>query len=177
MIPTIISPLFAEKFFISLKESAEKARKAFEGSAYHEEGRPPESTFNRWQVHNPTFLQSLHHSRLITDMAERVFPEPVKPSYCFLSIYGPEGICPGHTDRPQCVYTIDLCVSQSRPWPIYVGEDADDKIGKPYILKENEALCYSGTGQWHYRERVQEGNLVTMAFFHFVPAEYFGDLN
>lgn len=175
--PQVISPLLPDRYFAELQALEKKLRVAYENKPYCDSDASDDEKFNRWSLHNPSLLMKFHKSRLLTDRAEIIFPEPVKPSYCYLSLYGPEGICPGHIDRPQCVYTIDLCISQKQPWPIFVGKSEDDKRGKEFLLNENEALCYSGTGQWHYRNKVQPGNLVTMAFFHFVPMNFTGDLN
>jgi len=124
--------------------------------------------FNRHCSHNDPELVKVHE--FLVSWLSKHLGKPVKKSYCFLSLYRNNGICPRHTDRPQCKYTIDVCVSQAKPWPIYV----DDL---PYTLYENDALLYSGTGSPHYRQRLQSGNYCYLIFFHFVDEEFEGPLD
>lgn len=42
------------------------------------------------------------------------------PSYVALSMYSDRGVCRPRRDRPQCKHTVDLCINQDKPWPIYV---------------------------------------------------------
>ena len=115
-------------------------------------------------------LHALHHSPELLDFAHKTFGVAVKPSYVFLSMYGPEGVCPLHTDRPQCQFTIDLQINSDGEWPIYVD-------GQPHVLKDGEALCYSGTGQPHFRKPMATDSTATkmdLAFFHFVPINWMG---
>lgn len=124
--------------------------------------------FNRHTIHNDPTLVGVHEylEPWLTDH----LGVKVKKSYAFLSIYRDNGICPRHTDRPQCKYTIDVCISQLRPWTIYV----DDM---PYLLQENDAIIYSGTGSPHYRQRLQAGNHCYLVFFHFTDIDYQGPLD
>lgn len=130
-----------------------------------------DATFRRWAA-NATRLEmavpgAIHEA--LVDVATSVFGEAVKPSYSFLSLYGDQGICPLHVDRPQCKWTLDYCVEQTYPWPIYVEES-------PYLLGPNEALAYSGTDQPHYRDQIEPGNTCNLIFFHFVPVDFDGPL-
>jgi hypothetical protein len=122
--------------------------------------------FRRRGSHNVPFFVHLHQQ--LKDAASEIFGEPVKPSYVYLSLYNENGVCPFHTDRPQCKYTIDYCIDQDVEWPIWV----DDK---PYILQPNDALCYSGTDSPHWREMIK-GKYCWLAFFHFVPEAFTGKL-
>lgn len=58
--------------------------------------------------------------------------------------------------------TIDIQVRSTRPWAIVV-ED------KPFTLKDNQALVFSGTHQIHWREKVEfaDNDCVDMIFCHF----------
>ena len=117
-------------------------------------------------------------------------------------MYDEHGICPLHIDRPQCYRTIDYLIRQSpdEPWPIYVGDLMTDEevvaigdAGHPDTpetiervkndtnwnevdLMPNDAVIYSGTNSWHYRDRLPEGK-ADLVFFHFVPEGFNGDLN
>jgi hypothetical protein len=124
--------------------------------------------YHRYSIHNPSFLIKIHEQ--LTTVAEDKFQTKLKKSYCFLSMYlKGEGICPLHTDRPQCKYSIDLCLDQLEPWSIFVND-------LEFMLKPNQALLYSGTDHPHYRNKIQPHNYATLAFFHFVDFDFEGDL-
>lgn len=122
--------------------------------------------FFRKQAYNPPTFKELHH--LMLDRVSDFFPEKVKPAYVFISMYDHEkSICPLHTDREQCKYTVDLCIDQKESWPLFI-----DDI--PYILNPGDAVVYSGTDHPHYREQISAGNFCDLAFFHFVPINFQG---
>lgn len=157
--------------------------------------------FGRRFAHNVPYFVNIH--RQLAPWASEQFGEPVKPSYVFLSMYGDQGIAPLHIDRPQCRYTVDYLIDcdVDEPWPIYIGALFDDEVrakfdltgGHPesdeeiaerksledwseIILHPNDAVLYSGTNQWHYRDRIK-GRFATLAFFHFVPEAFDGPLD
>ena len=126
--------------------------------------------FKRLYKHRDYFFDYLHKG-VILDHAHKMFGINIKPSYSFLSYYNsPDSICPIHTDRPQCRYSIDMAIIQDFDWPIYV------KF-KPYLMRENQALCYSGTNDIHYRNKIPQHKPVGLAFFHFVDSDFKGSLN
>jgi hypothetical protein len=159
--PVILRP-FSDEIFSFLQRQVSGMRNSFAGAPY------PDLVFNRHYIHNPEILVWLHET--LVPLASKTFGQKVKASYVFLSLYGDKGICPKHTDRPQCKFTIDLCIAQKKPWDIFVEE-------KAYTLKEGEALCFSGTDQEHWREPIQKGNFCDLAFFHFVPVGFKGGLS
>lgn len=87
---------------------------------------------------------------------------------------------------------MDLQINSDGDWPIYV----DDK---EYILKDGQALCYSGSNQEHYRlpmvcshkiiqhptysgevlnvEIINQISMMDLGFFHFVPADWQGKVD
>ncbi len=159
-----------------------------------------EGEFVRTYAHNVPFFVHIHQQ--LQSLASEIFNEPVKPSYCFLSMYKENGICPLHIDRPQCRYTIDYLIRQDQqePWPIHIsdpmsdeertaiddsgsghpiGDEIDGRIAKEnwhtVLLKPNDAVCYSGTHSWHYRSERLKGN-ADLIFFHFVPVAFDGPL-
>jgi len=161
-----------------------------------------DTDFVRLYYHNPPTLVAVHHA--LKDAASEIFGEPVKPSYCFLSMYKDGGTCPLHIDRPQCRYTIDYLVrqDQSEPWPICIGEHMSDEdrlvideaeaahpkgdmaiqhriaqeTWSTIELTPNDAVCYSGTNSWHYRPEKLKGT-ADLVFFHFVPEAFDGPLD
>jgi hypothetical protein len=147
--------------------------------------------FGRLVVHNhPAFTEL--HGRLVPLVSE-IAGEDVEPSYTFLSLYGAMGACPPHLDAPEAKWTLDLCVNQSAPWPLYVsqvvpwpldGEMWRDQSWKdsltrssslqftPYALLPGEAVVFSGSSQWHYREAIPAvggRQFCDLLFFHFIP--------
>lgn len=160
-----------------------------------------EGEFVRTYAHNVPFFVKIH--RQLADLASGLFGEPVKPSYCFLSMYKDDGICPLHIDRPQCRYTIDYLIRQTQPepWPIHISDHMTDEQRKQLDetgdakprgdaiqaridaenwctveLNPNDAVCYSGTHSWHYRSQRLRGT-ADLVFFHFVPEAFDGPLS
>jgi hypothetical protein len=58
--------------------------------------------------------------------------------------------------------TFDVQLKSNINWPIVVE-------GKPFILKDNEALTFSGTHQIHWREHIEfnDNDFIEMLFCHF----------
>lgn len=157
--------------------------------------------FSRFMALNVPMFQDIHNQ--LVDFASDKFGEKVKPSYSFISMYDDKGICPLHIDRDPCVYTIDYLIRQDdpEPWPLYVGPQISDEerqhfydIGASHPkdkrqiaqikksqtftkieFQPNDAVLYSGTHQWHYRDRIASGT-ADLVFFHFVPEAFSGSL-
>jgi hypothetical protein len=145
--------------------------------------------FGRFIVHDHPFITELQDS--ITDLVGQAAGEPVEPGYNFVSLYTKSGVCPVHMDAPDAKWTLDLCVRQSEPWPIhlsqvvpwpepsqYSGGDWQDLIKRApahqfasYSLEPGNAILFSGSSQWHYRDPHPGGERHTcdLVFFHFVP--------
>lgn len=162
MTPKLIKNFFKPELFVKVKNHVEVI-------AANKKSTPiDDEAFNRHTVHNEPTLVEIHKS--LEGWLSYYLKRPVKKSYVFLSLYREGGICPRHIDRAPCEYTVDVCISQLMPWPIYV----DDK---PYTLMENDALLYAGVKSPHYRQRIQKGNHAFLVFFHFVNSEYEGSLD
>lgn len=118
--------------------------------------------------------------------------EQVEPSYNFLSLYKNVGFLAPHLDAPLAKWTLDLCLEQSAPWPVYFSQVVPwpeaCRYGKenwmneikndtelrftPHILNPGDAVIFSGSSQWHYREpipQIQRENFCHLVFFHFIP--------
>lgn len=173
--PVVLEP-FTPEVFKDISTHVKEVRRLYDwpGIPYHDKDAPKEHLFNRWFWHNLPLLKAIHNSPEFVKKASEIFGQNVMPSYCFLSMYGPEGVCPVHTDRPQCQFTIDLQIHSDGKWPIYVDE-------KSYELENGHALAYSGTGQVHYRKPMSEDgkgcSFMDLAFFHFCPVEWMGVLS
>lgn len=145
--------------------------------------------FKRFVVHDHPFFTDLQR-QLVARVSQAV-GEPVEASYNFLSLYGPQGVCPLHLDGPFSKWTLDLCVRQSDPWPIYFAPvapwpkpgvygaewEAEIKGGltegfSARTLSPGQAVLFSGSSQWHYRDVIpasNAGSFCDLLFFHFLP--------
>jgi len=146
--------------------------------------------FGRLVVHDHDVFDQLQ--RTIVPLASELAGEAVEPSYNFLSLYRRLGVCQPHMDAPSAKWTLDLCVDQSDPWPIHVsqvvpwpdsnpfaGNDwhqrvkaSKDLVFTSHSLKPGEAIWFSGSSQWHYRDSLAEvaaDGFCNLLFFHFVP--------
>lgn len=148
--------------------------------------------FGRFVVHNHPFLTELQQRTV--PWVSRLAGEPIETGYNFLSLYTSRGVCAVHMDAPRAKWTLDLCIDQSGPWPIYLSEvqpwpDAGAKPWReegwegrlkeslslqftPFTLEPGKAIFFSGSSQWHYRDPLPEAagkQFCTLLFFHFIP--------
>lgn len=127
--------------------------------------------FSRYIVGNGTIPELNDYANKIVPLARDIFDSNhLLPTYTLFSHY--EGSCPPpslykHKDDNACTYTIDLCLYQTEPWDLWV-ED------RSYSLNENEALCYYGNDQLHWREDFPNPGVqkVAMIFFHFAEPDH-----
>ncbi len=146
--------------------------------------------FGRFVVHDQ---QALAHLQVSTvPLVSELAGEALEPHYSFLSMYTKLGRCPVHMDAPSAKWTLDICIDQSEPWPIYLsqtvpwpesfaygGDDWSDRVKAdpahvftPYSLVPGDALFFAGASQWHYRDplpRAGRPSFATMLFLHFIP--------
>lgn len=125
-------------------------------------------------AHNDPFTRFLHYQ--ITPWLNRVLPEPVKPSYTFVSYYEKTGMAP-HKDWEQCVWNLSLLIDpqpEEPPalnWPLHIQlPDAHVEAR----LEPGDAILYQGTEHRHWREPLPPGNKATVTLFHFVAQDYMG---
>jgi len=142
--------------------------------------------FGRHVVHDHEWFVALQHE--ILPRVEEMAGRKLVPGYNFLSLYGGKGICGLHMDEPMSMYTLDYCIDQSGPWPIqfsnlveWPGRELmaawtpDAVLGNPDIrftphsLAINEALLFTGSSQWHYRDAIPPGGFCKLLFFHYYP--------
>jgi hypothetical protein len=149
-------------------------------------------TFGRFVVHNHVNFAELHHR--LTPIVSLAAAEEVEPSYNFLCLYGSMGACPPHLDAPNAKWTLDLCIDQGAAWPIHIShvnswpDSASELVTGPdwehelkyspqlrftsYAMKPGQALVFSGSSQWHYREPIpaeEPCQFCDLLFFHFIP--------
>lgn len=130
----------------------------------------------------------------LTNMVSVAVGEEVEPRYNFLSLYNNLGVCKVHLDAPSAKWTLDVCIDQSEVWPIhfsqtvawpenfkYGGTDWENYIKKDpgiqfssYDLTPGNGIIFSGSSQWHYRDRivrVSKENFCHLVFFHYIPKD------
>ncbi len=146
--------------------------------------------FGRFIVHNlPQFSQIQHD---LNDLVSQAAGEPVEPSYNFLSLYSKLGVCEPHLDAPSAKWTLDICIDQSELWPINLsqivpwpeqsgdwGQDwqaaikSDPQLSfSPQVLMPGDAILFSGSSQWHYRDALPPGpgkRFCDLLFLHYIP--------
>ena len=147
-------------------------------------------TFGRWVVHDHPIMTELQ--KRMTALAEEASGEALETSYNFLSMYTRLCKCPLHMDAPFAKWTLDICIDQSEPWPIhfsrvvpwpedelFAGEDWEQVILQdaryefaPHVMNPGDAIVFSGSSQWHYRDPMPASNSKSfchLIFFHFFP--------
>jgi hypothetical protein len=148
--------------------------------------------FGRFVVHDHPFFTELQQ-RTVPWVSEAV-GEPVEAKYNFLSLYTSKGVCAVHMDAPEAKWTLDLCIDQAAPWPIYFSavQPWPDSVAEAWrnegwennikqsrsleftshTLEPGQAVIFSGSSQWHYRDPMPEASgkqFCTLLFFHFTP--------
>lgn len=146
--------------------------------------------FGRYLKHDHPYFCELQNS--IADLVGDAVGQPVQPCYNFLSLYKGTGVCGVHMDAPFAKWTVDFCIEQSVEWPIWFSkivswpEEWEDDGGdwqaaikndpanqfQPHTMQEGEAIIFSGSSQWHYREQIEQAdqnNFCHLLFFHFIP--------
>jgi hypothetical protein len=154
-----------------------------------------ERFFRAYKKDDPFFHKLL---RMITPQAQALFGPDVRPNFSFMSCYLPDqGFCPVHYDVPECHRTIEVCLNQREPWPLFINHRDSEtnarvlrrmaeagnyrltlsemeelkREGTAYLMQPGDAICYSGTGNAHWRETIQPGNFCDLVFFHFATEE------
>jgi hypothetical protein len=127
--------------------------------------------FSRYIIGNGSLKELDDYANKLVPVAREIFQsKELIPTYSLFSHY--EGSSPApslykHKDDNACTYTIDLCLYQTEPWDLWVEN-------VPYCLNENEALCYYGNDQLHWREDFPNPGVqkVAMIFFHFAEPDH-----
>lgn len=147
-------------------------------------------SFGRLIMHDlPYFIQLQAE---LTEWVSECVQEEVEPCYNFLSLYNNLGVCKIHMDAPSAKWTLDVCIDQSEIWPIhfsqtipwpedfqYEGTDWEERIKtdpantfRSYELTPGNGIIFSGSSQWHYRDRIVRAareNFCHLVFLHYIP--------
>lgn len=123
---------------------------------------------------DPLYGRDISNNGRLYIYAEHLLPlvrqifadESILPSYnCWARYTGTDSNLRKHKDDNACTFTVDYCVRQHEPWPIYIE-------GQEYVLQENQSLVFMGEDQEHWRDQFAPGNMVEMIFFHFVRPDH-----
>ncbi len=132
----------------------------------------------RYVAYNEPVARFFHHQIAATLSA--VAGERIKPSYVYLASYLSGAELKKHTDRPQCEFSVTLCLDFSpepelaTPWPIRLDTPASTVAVYQAL---GDGLAYRGTRLPHYRHVLGEGQTSTSIFFHYVSADFSGSLD
>ena len=132
----------------------------------------------RHVAHNEEVARFIHNQ--ISPLVNEIAPEPVKPSYCYLSVYKSGAYLPKHIDRAQCAWNLSLLIDtepemfEADAWPIFLEVDGE---AVKVQLEMGDGVLYRGTRIPHWRDPLPQGQMATLIFFHFVPVDFKGSLN
>lgn len=155
--PTIFKNFLPKEEFLKLQEYVKNLEKKHLGFS---------KEFNRYEFGGDFLLNEIHEK--LIDTAKTFFEsDTLKPSFNFGAWYFNNASLEKHKDVSPCTYSIDLCVYQKTPWPLYID-------GIPYILEENDAVLYYGESQIHWREEFPdpENNVVCNLFFFYAEPDH-----
>lgn len=146
--------------------------------------------FGRLVVHDDPYFIELQ--RNLVQTVSGLVGEAVDTSYNFLSLYQGPAACPIHMDAPSAKWTLDICINQSRKWPLRFSEITpwpetwtmpddgawSDEIKARHAFDSHSmdvggAVIFGGSSQWHYRDPMPDvttQDFCTLLFFHFIPA-------
>jgi len=131
----------------------------------------------RYAAHDESVARFFHHQ--IANAVSAVVGEAIKPSYVYLASYLSGADLKKHIDRQQCEFSVTLCLDFSpepelaTSWPICL----DTPQGTVTVYQAvGDGLVYRGTKVPHYRHVLAEGHSSASIFFHYVPADFSGDL-
>ncbi len=131
----------------------------------------------RYVAHDESVARFFHHQ--LTSTVSVVAGQPVKPSYVYFASYLSGAELTKHTDRPQCEFSVTLCLDFSpepaceTSWPIRL----DTPQGTVAVYQAlGDGLVYRGTRVPHYRSALPAGRSSTSIFFHYVAADFEGSL-
>jgi hypothetical protein len=136
-----------------------------------------EQSPRRYVAHNESVARFFHYQ--IANAVSAIAGEVVKPSYVYLGSYLSGAELKKHIDRPQCEFSVTLCLDFSpepelaTSWPIRL----DTLEGTVTLYQAlGDGLVYRGTKVPHYRDALEEGHTSTSIFFHYVAADFSGPL-
>tara|TARA_R110000744_G_scaffold141942_1_gene253438 strand:- start:209 stop:814 length:606 start_codon:yes stop_codon:yes gene_type:complete len=101
------------------------------------------------------------------ESVERVVGEKLLPTYSYVRVYQPgESLLP-HVDRESCEVSVTVNIAfKGENSPIYMHYKQNDP--EKYTLNPGEAVIYKGCEALHWRQPLQEDQLVVQFMLHYV---------
>ncbi len=115
----------------------------------------------------------------LTGAVTQVAGRAVKPSYAYVAAYQGGAALERHTDRPQCEYTLSVCLdftpetSGACAWSINL-DMAHHTVR--VLQRPGEGLLFRGRSIAHHRDRLPANASATSVLLHYVNAEFNGPL-
>ena len=105
-----------------------------------------------------------------TEDIGKIVGKKLIPQYTYARIYKNGSDLKIHSDRPECQYSVTLCLGgeYEKPWPIFIKDYAGKSHEVP--LDVGDMVVYHGTELEHWREKF-EGNTQYQLFMHYVDSE------
>jgi hypothetical protein len=132
----------------------------------------------RYVAKNEPVARFFHHQ--LTHLVSAIAGQAVKPSYVYFASYLSGAELIKHTDRPQCEFSITLCLDFSpepalaTSWPIRL----ETPKGMVVVYQAlGDGLVYRGPQVPHYRTPLKHGQTSTSIFFHYVADDFEGPLD
>lgn len=145
----------------------------------HRQLRLGDAQCPRRYVANDEPMASFFHHQLCGAVST-LLGKPVKPSYSYFIGYQAGARLDKHVDRPQCEYTLALCLDFSpepfrqTSWPLQLA--LPDRTVIVYQAL-GDALLYEGRRIPHFRSPLSPGCTSTSILFHYVDADFEGPLS
>ncbi|MES2494667.1 MAG: hypothetical protein V4618_01005 [Pseudomonadota bacterium] len=136
---------------------------------------------DRWQLHNDPAGRVVQQALL--PAVEALVGVPVKPSYCYASLYRQGAMLPVHTDREQCEYTLSLLIdhhplpaSGVSPWAIQIYPRPD---AEPIDCFQSVGggILFRGRALPHGRKPLPADETCWTLLLHYVDADFAGPLD
>ena len=99
----------------------------------------------------------------LLERASELSGKKLKPAYTYCRVCFKGAELKAHKDRPSCEYSITLNISQSHPWPIYMGK-------RKVMQNPGDGVLYKGCEIEHSRP-VFTGDEYAQIFLHYVDAD------
>jgi negative regulator of replication initiation len=131
----------------------------------------------RFVKHNEEVARFFHCQ--LASVVSQLTGRLVKPSYVYFASYTGGAELPEHVDRPQCEYTLSLCVdfapepASDTPWPLRLTLPGESLF---VYQRLGDALLYRGRQIPHSRDELASNCSSTSLFFHYVDADFVGPL-
>ena len=131
----------------------------------------------RYVAYNEPVARYFHHQ--LAPTLSIVAGDKLRPSYVYLASYLSGAELKKHVDRPQCEFSVTLCLDFSpepdlaTPWPIHL----ETPSGTVTVYQGlGDGLVYRGTTLPHYRRPLGNNQTSTSIFFHYVGSDFDGPL-